>query len=195
MTELVGLQIATVAAVEWVRDSLTEGSTLAMLMRERIGPCWSALLIGPGTRAGPWTQPLSAYGLGYRARDVDVVVGEFLRSLARSRLQTVVVEDDAARRGDSNLAAVAYVEDRVLRWSELDPDPAGSAALLRSSAYPLNAFVCRDSATHLKLEAGRELDAEDQASVVESTEVVIVSAYDAEAYVAVLAPGTGEHFE
>jgi hypothetical protein len=109
MTQSVGLQIAAVEAVDWVRDSLTEGSTLAVLMRERIGPSWSALLIGPGTRGGFWTQPLRAYGLGYRARDVDVVAGEFLTSLARPRLQTLVVEDDAARRGEITNGGVNIV--------------------------------------------------------------------------------------
>jgi hypothetical protein len=188
MTESIGLPIASAEAVDWVRDSLAEGSALALLMRDRVGSSWSAHLIVPGTRVDPWTQPLSPRGLGYRTPDVDLLASQFLESLARSHVQTLVVEDDVARRGDRNLTTVAYVEDRVLRWMELGPDPVGAAALLRRSAYPLNAFVCCRSATQLKLEPGYQMGPEDQEAIVESTEAVIVSVYDAEAYVALLSP-------
>jgi hypothetical protein len=191
MTEYPGLPLSIAEAVDWVRESLAQGSALAMLMAERLGLFSSARLLVPEAGKQQWTFLPGEHGRGYRSRDIDLLAGQFLRSLACFDLQTLLVEDDLARKGDPNLAAVAYVEDRVLRWIELGPDPARAVALLRggSSGYPLNAFVCRRSPTQLRLRPGRQLDAEQQASIVESTEVTIVSVYDAEAYVALLSPG------
>ena len=62
------------------------------------------------------------------------------------------------------------------------------AALLRRLACPLNAFVCRRVAARLKLEPGYQMRAEDQEVIVESTEAVIVSVYDAGAHAALLSP-------
>ena len=183
-----GHPVATATAIPWIYSSLSQGSALSASVRARIDPTWSAFVVAPGADSGPWRAPIDERSRQLRHRDVDDIATQFLKSLSRRGLQTLVVEDDSARRGDPNLGEAAYVDDRVLRWSELRGDTAHSVALLRSVAYPLNGFLCRKSASTMGLLPHKSLDKEERTAVAAATAVVIVSVYDAEAYLAIVAP-------
>jgi hypothetical protein len=173
-------------AMDWVRGSLAEGSALAMSMTWQLNSLTSAWLVAPdGSTLAPLL--LDNQGRGIKTRDADLAAARFLACLSHHGDQILLVEDDLARRGDPRLDdEVAFVEDRVVRWSEIEADTSHAVALLRSgsSGYPLNAFVCHASARQLGLGPGGQIDDACQASIVESVDAVLVSVYDAEAYVA-----------
>jgi hypothetical protein len=184
----VGIAIDAEAAADWVRGSLAQGSFLAMLMTTRLASLSSARLLVPSTDAGE-VGKLDDDGRGIRQSDVALVARRVLEHIT-GRLETLIVESDVARRGDRHLSPdVAFVEDRVLRWTDLaDVDEA--VVLLRrgASGYPLNAYGCVDPAGDLGLRAGQTLDGDDLARVCASTCLVVVSVYDGEAFVALLNP-------
>jgi hypothetical protein len=176
-----GFTVERDAASDWVRGSLAQGSSLAMLMSQRLGSLLGARLLAPDTAR---QLVLDDRGRGIRSSDADVIAQRFLARVGPEVVKTLIVEDDLARRGDASVGRdVAFVEDRILRWTSLD-DTASAGALLRkgSSGYPLNAFGCRAPATALGLGPGHTLTAVEQARVVDATELIVVSVYDAEAY-------------
>lgn len=182
------------AALDWVRGSLAQGSSLALLLTPSL-PCFSAAqLLVPDEQASGRTPSLDDHGRGYRIgrRPGSCSLS---RKRGRDRPADALVEGDLARRGDPGLEGnIVFVEDRILRWKELGRDVGPAVSLLRtgSSGYPLNAFVCSGMAAGMGLIAGSQLDATIQGSIVESTVAIIVSAYDREAYVILLAPRLAE---
>jgi hypothetical protein len=137
----------------------------------------AALVFEHGGRANPSDASLAAGRLFDAARSYGA--------------KTLVVEDDLRRRGDPHLERDAvFLDDRVLHSAEIDGSVDGAVQLLRTGApgYPLNAFLCDRSKTDLGLIAGRQIDRDQAVSIVAATQVVIVSVYDAEAYLAWLPP-------
>lgn len=188
MTQALGVRLPIADAAPWVDGSLAQGSALAQLVRQRVADSWSALLLGPATQGGQWRCPLSATGTGAPVSEADAAAVRLLARVARAGLCTLLVEDDVARRSDPRLGEVAFIDDRVVRWDELDPSSTPAVALLRASTYPLNGFLCRAPVSDLGLEQGRSLGPEALAAIAEATAGVVVSVYDGEGYVAVLAP-------
>lgn len=187
----IGTEVDADEATDWVRGSLAQGSALAMSMTQRLDSLPSVLLVAPEACEHGLPR-LDDHGRGIKMGDADLTAARLLAVLARERPTVLLVEDDLARRGDPNLdRGVAFVEDRVVRWSDIADDGDQAVALLRSgsSGYPLNAFVCHASAGQLRLEPGSKIDNEGQALIVESVQAVLVSVYDAEAFVALVAPG------
>jgi hypothetical protein len=187
--ERFGVPIAADEAMDWARGSLAQGSTLAMSMTQRLESFRWAWLVAPPDAEHQAPPRLDELGHGIKTSAADLLGARLLPYLTRAGLRVLLVEDDLARRGDPNLGCdVAFVGERVVRWSEAAGGPARAVALLRSgsSGYPLNAFLCRASAKQLGLEPGIQIDAEVQELIVESAEAVIVSVYDAEAFVALV---------
>jgi hypothetical protein len=169
------------AAADWIRHSLDLGSDLSMLVGQRLRALPHAFVGGPGPATGEGWK----FGRGISTADADAAVQHLLASMARNGPQTLVVEDDLARRGDSSLTAdVAFVGDRVLRWIALSEGGDAASRLLRtgSSGYPLNAFLCDRAPSELGLTAGRLLSEPDTLSVAESVFAVITTIYDAETF-------------
>lgn len=189
--ERFGVRIAADEAMDWARGSLAQGSALAMSMIQRLGSLKSTWLVVPPDAEYQAPRRLDDRGHDIKTSDADLLGARLLACLTQAGLRVLLVEDDLARRGDPNLGRdVAFVGERVIRWSEMAGSSARTAALLRngSSGYPLNAFLCRASAKQLGLEPGIEIEAEVQELIVESTQAVIVSVYDAEAFVALVSP-------
>jgi hypothetical protein len=184
---IVGCPVEQVAAFEWVRRSLEQGSSLAMLMSQHLGSLTFARLLVPAV-GGQFI--LDDRGRGIPQRDSDAIVRALFQCLGPDVLKSLIVEDDLARRGDPSLGSdVAFVDDRALRWCDMD-DAVAAGALLRegSSGYPLNSFGCRASPAELGLAGGRTLVDVDKERIIDSTELVIVSVYDAEAYLVLMKP-------
>ncbi|UQX88702.1 hypothetical protein M6D93_01560 [Jatrophihabitans telluris] len=182
MTQIGLAPIDPGAAADWVRGSLAHGSDLSMLITTRLPDLSMGIVIGPPSTG---LQALDDFGRGIRSGDADAVVQGAVESMARAGAGTLVVEDDLARRGDAGLAVdVAFVGDRVVRWTPLN-EPAVAVRLLRtgSSGYPLNAFVCLPAPTDLPLGAGYVLNESDIAVLAEKVCAVITSVYDAESFV------------
>jgi hypothetical protein len=194
--EKFGVPIDADQAIDWARGSLAQGSRLAMSMTQRLESLRSTWLVTQPEADDERPRRLDEHGHGVKTSDVDLLASRLLASLMRAGLGVLLVEDDLARRGDPNLGSeVAFVGDRIVRWSEMKGSSGRAVAFLRrgSSGYPLNAFVCRASAKQLRLEPGIEIDAEAQSHIVETAQAVIVSVYDAEAFVALLSSGALDH--
>lgn len=134
-----------------------------------------------------WTDAhlgLDDYARGIKPGDADSVAQGVLGRLGHGRVSTLMVEDDLARRGDPlAVGKVAFVGDRVLRWASL-ADPQAAVSLLRSgsSGYPLNSYASKAAHEELGLNPGHSLTAAEEALVVDTTAFVVVSVYDAEAF-------------
>jgi hypothetical protein len=164
---------------------------LSISMTARLASLPGALLVVPHTAHDPEAARLDDHGRGYPSSEVDRLASRLLELLTSVGAQSLVVEDDLARRGDPGLEGnVAFVDDRVVRWANLGQGADAPAALLRggSSGYPLNAFVSSFGAGDLMLAPGSRLQPAALSTIVNSAMAVIASVYDAEAYVALIAP-------
>jgi hypothetical protein len=191
----VGRLLDRESVIDWVRGSLAQGSTLSMLMSERLTSLPVALLVAPSVMAHRETPRLDEHGRGYSAAETDRRAAALLDGVRARGARLLVVEDDLARRGDLALEGnFAFVDDRVVRWAELDDGAAAAVALMRSgsSGYPLNAFASNLSARELGLMPRSQLQPANLSAMVESAAVILASVYDAEAYVALLSPGVLE---
>jgi len=149
------------------------------------------LLVEP--TLAPQVKPvLDDNGRGLPSSEADEVARRLLDSAASAGKVTLIVEDDLARRGDPRVERATFVGDRVLRWEEVADDASNAATLLRkgSSGYPLNAYLCSGVAADLGLAPEADLSPDLQGRLAEAVVGVIVSVWDAEAFVAVLSPFT-----
>lgn len=155
-----------------------------MLMTQRLDHLPSARLVAPQLPRSDGPTSLDDHGRGVHPSAADYLAQQVLCRFAASGNQTLIVEDDLARRGDPGLQEAAFVGDRVLRWRELGVEAKQAVRLLRSGAsgYPLIAYVCRGASADVGLEAGTLLDSKKQAALVDSTVAILVTVYDAEAY-------------
>jgi hypothetical protein len=173
--------------VDWVRDSLAQGSGMAELMTRQLGRFSSAVLLSPSATGAPPVTSLDHHGRGIRSSDADQIAERLLESFAAAGVLTLVVEDDMQRRGDPAVGLeVAFVGDRVVRWADLRVGAASAGHLLRASAYPLNAFACWASSAELGLKAGVSLSESQQAALVGSTCAVMTAVYDAETHLVLM---------
>jgi hypothetical protein len=186
-----GREVEQEAAADWVRGSFAQGSSLAMLMSQRLGALPNAILLAPGRPPGPVI--LDDYSRGVRTGEADRAAQRLLELLGLETVKTLIVEDENARPGARHLGKlgpnVGFVEDRVFRWTDLNDGALPAATLLRkgSSGYPLNAFGCWAPAEDLGLSPGHTLSVTEQLGIVDATVLVIVSLYDGEAYLALVA--------
>ena len=173
--------------VDWVRDSLAQGSGMAELLTRGLGRFSSAVLLSPSATGAPPVTSLDHHGRGIRSSDADQIAERLLESFAAAGVLTLVVEDDMQRRGDPAVGLdAAFVGDRVVRWADLGVGAASAVHHLRASAYPLNAFACWASSAELGLEAGVSLGESQQAALVGSTCAVMTAVYDAETYLVLM---------
>jgi hypothetical protein len=186
----VGVQIDADLAADWVRGSLAQGSDLARLVTQRLPQLTIALVLSLPSILQGRRLVLDDVGRGLSSSASDAVAKEFFMKLAKKMPLTLIVEDDLARRGDPRVGRAAFVDDRLIRWEEINEDGFRAAKLLRSGAsgYPLNAFICRGSSRELNLEEDRQLLVIEEEQIVDSTDAVVASVWDAEAYVAVCSP-------
>lgn len=170
-------------AKRWISESLAEGSRLAKLMQPYVERMRHASLLGaPG--AAP--HVLDNTGRGVASADANADVARFLEANRKFGFCTLLVEDDMARKGDPYLTDdVAFVDDRVIYWTEIDPGASSATRLLRngSSGYPLNAFVSRSPIADMNCFRGRQLDSALD-SICADVSGVIVSVFDGESFVA-----------
>lgn len=123
------------------------------------------------------------------AKEVDAWLAHTLEELARKGAACVIVEHDLARRTDPFLVRSqdrwAFVDDRVLAWSDLEPN-SGTAAVEEvrgvGSGYPSNMFVSTHSARDLGLADRQQVPDEFPLQVANSLLAVIVSIFDDESY-------------
>jgi hypothetical protein len=190
MTAPIGLMVETERALDWVRGSLAQGSGLATFVRANLATLTVAVLLVEPARAAQVEPGLDDNGRGLRSSEADDVARRLLASAASTGKLTLIVEDDLGRRGDPRVERAAFVGDRVLRWEEVGDDVSSAATLLRkgSSGYPLNAYLCSGAAADLGLAPEVELSRVLQQRLAETVIGVIVSVWDAEAFVGVLSP-------
>ncbi len=190
MIERIGVFVEPAHAWEWVGESLARGTPLALLAAERLaGASFSARLLVP-QEAEPLCDGLDDYGRRISTRASDLVAADLFRVLNRSGATTLLVEDEFAERGDPDIdigTNISFIRDRIVHWTGLE-DPAAGPLLMRraSSGYPTNALVCRGAPAELGLEHEHDLDEADLRLIVEAMRAVVVSVYDAEAFVALV---------
>jgi hypothetical protein len=121
--------------------------------------------------------------------EADAWLAQTLDGLVRKGAACAIVEHDLARRTDPFLARSedrwAFIDDRVLAWSDLEPDSGREAVEeIRGvgSGYPSNMFVSTHSAQDLGLVDRQQVPEEFPLQVANSLLAVIMSIFDAESY-------------
>lgn len=190
MTAEIGQRVETERAFDWVRRSLAQGSDLARLIGARLSKLSQALLLVEPSRVQGPGPIFDDSGRGIPASEADEVAKCLLATTARKAKLTLIVEDDLARQGDPHLGRAAFVGARVLRWEEVDNQTISAVTLLRrgASGYPLNAFICQGTPPDLGLSADLQISPTQQERIADSVLGVLVSVWDAEAFVAVILP-------
>ncbi len=186
-----GLVIGSDFAETWVMRCLRQGTPLALKVSQELWRPGVAVLLVPPEFKGRQIEPLST-GKYVKTSDSMYVAVEFLDWARERGAKTLLVESDVQRRGDHSAhgAGVAFIDNRVVRWIDLDAGSEEASLLLRSGAtgHPLNAFVCEDSASGLGLVAEGEVGDEGLKAVVESLVGIVVGAFDTESFVTWLRP-------
>ncbi|WP_435749017.1 hypothetical protein [Microbacterium sp. PMB16] len=119
-----------------------------------------------------------------RLGDADYLLGTFLRGISAFFVGILVVDDDLARRGDPGLDDASFVQDRVIRWSDLRSAPEDLMLLIRrgASGYPLNAFICGGEGSEPFYPQSGELRESEVNLIASEVRVIIHSIYDAESF-------------
>jgi hypothetical protein len=181
-----GAPLDAAAARPWVQRSLAQGALLSHAVAAEIERFVVATLLAP-TRYGDGI--LDDIGRGIRAEEADATSLAYLTRRGPGG-GSLLVEDDLARPGDPGLGDhpghYSVVGGRILRWADLDGAREQLSWTLRagSSRFPLNAFVLPVSAARAGLMPGAEVGDEIVAAIARQVVAVIVSVFDAEAYVA-----------
>lgn len=187
MTKDIGIPVDPAAAWEWVRECLTQGTSLALLAAERLAATsFSARLLVPPD-AEVLGDVFDDVGRSISAQAANQVAADFLQDLSTSEATTLLVEDELARRGARDIGTrISFIDDRILHWTAVD-SPSGSLLMRRaSSGYPMNALVCRGRPDALGLEHQRQLEELDLRVIVSAMRAVVVTVYDAEAFLALI---------
>jgi hypothetical protein len=187
-----GVALARHVAREWLVNSLEQGSDLATDVLEGLALFSNYRILVPTDMREPIPSPLSV-GIGLKTREVDSLALKFFNRLEGDRSQTLIVEDDLARRGDPrNLGRVAFVGERVLHWCELNEAADAAVDLLHdaSAGYPLNAFVAAGSPEQLGLSAQASLLKSDLRVIRRRISTVLVGVLDGETYLIASRPSS-----
>lgn len=117
--------------------------------------------------------------------DADADVVRYFEANRALGFCTLLVKDDMARRGDPYLPRdIAFVDDRVLHWTEIGPGARSATQLVRngSTGHPLNAFVSRRPPADMKSLLGRQIDSLLERICADIC-TVMVSVFDGESFV------------
>lgn len=188
MSGIAGKVISAQSAIDWIRYSLSQGTELAQLVSRSLPSMTRAVLLVPPS----WVQEAEPT-LDKTGRDIPMsesvkVARSLLARLGATSVMTLVVEDDVRRRGHRHVGHAAFIDDPVLYWEHLDDRGERAARLLREGAYLLNAYLLQGWPADYGLVSDKELSDRDLAHNAEATRGVIVSVWDDEALVALLAP-------
>jgi|JI10StandDraft_1071094.scaffolds.fasta_scaffold18321_7 hypothetical protein len=175
---------------EWLLDSLAQGTVLASAVSALLGQAVVRIVLAGQTTA---LQVLPAHGSSVPTSESDQLAAAVLEIELRNGGRTLIVEDDLARKGDRVLTQdrVGFVDDRVLRWADLESEDAPGLLRTGSAGYPLNAYVVSLSADELGLTNGLQLGTELVQRIAESTMLVLVGAFDGEGFIAAWPSGYG----
>ncbi|HEY6741703.1 MAG TPA: hypothetical protein VI110_05030 [Lapillicoccus sp.] len=181
-----GAPLDAAAARPWVQRSLARGALLSHAVASDIERFVVATLLAP---VGYGDRVLDDVGRGIRAEEADATALAYLTTRGPGG-GCLVVEDDLARPVDPGLGDhpghYSVVDGRILRWADLEGAREHLSWTLRagSSRFPLNAFVLPVSASRAGLMPGAEVGDAVVAAIARQVVAVIVSVFDAEAYVA-----------
>lgn len=173
--------IETGRAIRWVSDSLAQGSRLSRLVQHRVNQMKYARILGAPDSAS-YELNDTGHGVPWAETYSDAV--RFLEASREVGFRTLLVEDDMARKGDPHLPVDAgFIDDRVLRWTEIGSDPASAARFLRdaSTGFPLNAFITLRPVEDMDALKGSELDSLVE-SICADVGGIIVSVFDGESF-------------
>ena len=179
-----GLPFDTEIAREWVRNSLSRGTSLAAAALPLLELPGRATVLVP--RASEMQNGLAtdlSLGQSISTDEADKLAGEFLGDAERKGARTLIVEDIASK-DDPNLGDhVAFMGKRVLSWAELSHSLHAAWILrVRANGYPLNAFVSDSTVAQLGVRDGQEVRADFIEGVVTSLRCIVVAAFDAETF-------------
>lgn len=181
-----GVPVAAAAARPWVQRSLAQGALLSHSVAAHIERFSVATLLAPERYSD---GALDDVGRGIPSDEADATALAYLTTRVPGG-GCLLVEDDLARAGDPDLGghpgAYSVVDGRILRWVDLDGATEQVSWTLRagSSRFPLNAFVIPVSASRAGLVPGAEVGDGVVAGIASQVVAVIVSVFDAEAYLA-----------
>lgn len=180
-TMRVGRMVGSDAAADWARRSLLQGSLIAQALVHRLDEVSTASLL---TRQQISRPALDNVSRALSVADSDRIASDVLRAMIRVGGKTLIVEDELARKSDPDLRGdLAFVEDRVLRWTAVQSDGDEGVRLMQtaSSGFPLNAYVCRSTPAELGLIPQGSVT-ERVPDIVDAVLAIFVSAHDGETY-------------
>jgi hypothetical protein len=181
-----GVPLDASAARPWVQRSLARGALLSHAVASEIERFVLATLLAP---AGYGHDVLDDVGRGIPGEEADATALAYLTTRGPGG-GCLLVEDDLARPGDPGLddhpGHYSVVDGRIVRWADLDGSREHLSWTLRagSSRFPLNAFLIPGSASRAGLRPDAEVGDAVVAAIARQVVAVIVSVFDAEAYVA-----------
>ncbi|AJT40902.1 hypothetical protein [Psychromicrobium lacuslunae] len=193
MNKFGGPAFELAAGIEWVRDSLewgagmNTGGSLEPLVLKKLELFSEATLLAPLVPAVTPVTELNAWGREFpsaEGRSIEALAMTYLRDHG---VRSIVVEDEMASRGDSDLeegGSLCFVNDRVLRWAALEEVSSEVTRFLQrhTTGYPTNVYFCRLDGAALGLENGKTLNPADQQRVVDAICAIVVSVYDGDAF-------------
>lgn len=186
--KVVPARVPTEMARPWVEQELA-GGVFAATLSPRLDRFAYAWLVVPFDKVPVRGLRLDdGVGVGTTRAEADAALEWLLAQLFVAGARAVVVEDDILRRGDQlpPVACVSYAGDRVVWWSELTGDASRAVRTVAggSTGYPLNGFACATTPDAAGLVHEGDLDAGRRDLLAGSAIAIVVSVFDATAYVA-----------
>lgn len=184
-----GIKTSTSSALPFVRESLRDGTALALSVDRQIGRLGVCRILIPSSSMAP--AVIDARGRSFSRRATEELATNLFSACGAASALTLVVEDDLARRGDVlHGANYAFLGNRVIRWARVNDSARAATHLLRTGAsgYPLNAFLCDADGSQLGLSEGASVAFSSCPSMADHVSAVIVSAFDGEAFLVLMTP-------
>lgn len=162
-----------------VRSVLASGSLIALELDYQIELFHRYFRVQP-TPSGPMRDcDRTAASLHRR---LDTANATMLRMF--SSVRTIVIEDEYALRTHPVRPGCAFVDERVLRWRSLTPDPVVAAEYLRAGRHgvPLCAYLSTLGPDELRLRAGANISSWVVGRLANSIVAIVVPDGDEDAH-------------
>ena len=182
----VPLAVAEDTALEWVRESLRRGGSIARralsVFVSKPGRFSVIAPAEPGFRVGALAD-----GGVIQPSVANMALAKAIEDLGSSGADVLYVEDNLRLPGDraleENFPHYRLIEGSIVHWQLLSAIDGGEAVRLiraASTAYPLNAFIgsVRPDTGDLQARDGADLAAAIASSIV----VIVVSVFDGESF-------------
>ena len=166
--------------VDDIRSTLGRGSLVALELDYQIDLFHRFYRMGPGTRGLLLESDRATAEWASRRDAANAVVFSVFASV-----RSIIIEDGSALGVDSVRPGCAFVDDRVLQWRSVRPEPFTAAEYLRVGAHgvPLCAYLSTLEPGDIGLRAGSNLESHVVGRLANSTVAVAIPCPADDSYV------------